>query len=127
MHCDDCWLCCIHLTERVPIRDEADGSDAPPPGTEGSPLKKKTYSVEDITAALDELIVQDEFLRDNGTGGEENILPPPIEYGEVEGVALGGDSGKSAQQEADEGLDALSKALQGFTPATETAGGEEEE
>ena len=110
----------------MPVRDESDGGELPPPDPEGSPLKKKTYSVEDITAALDELIVQDEFLRDDTAGGDDNILPPPVEYGEVEGVAVGGDSGKSAQQEADEGLDALSKALQGFTP-TEGQGNDNEE
>ena len=96
------------------MRDETDGSDLPPPGAELS-AKKKTYSVEDITAALDEIIVQDEYLRDNGTSGDENILPPPIEYGADVGVSVGGASEKSAQEAADEGLDALSKALQGFS------------
>ena len=72
--------------------------------------------MEDITAALDEIIVEDEYLRDNGTaaGADENILPPPIEYGDEEGVAVGGAGGKTAKEAADEGLDALSKALQGF-------------
>ncbi len=104
------------------MRDE---SDLPPAGAPLSP-KKKTYSVEDITAALDELIVQDEYLRDNGTGGgeDENILPPPVEYGEDVGVPMGGASKKSAQEAADEGLDALSKALQGFS-IEEGGGGEE--
>ncbi len=104
----------LHLTEKVPLRDEPDGGDIPPPGAPLSP-KKKTYSVEDITAALDEIIVQDEYLRDNGTGGDENILPPPVEYGEDVGVSMGGAPKKSAQEAADEGLDALSKALQGFS------------
>ena len=90
------------------MRNEADDLP-PPPGAELS-AKKKTYSVEDITAALDEIIVQDEYLRDNGASGDENILPPPIEYGDD--VVT---SGKNAKEAADEGLDALSKALQGFS------------
>ena len=96
------------------MQAEADTSDLPPPGAELSP-KKKSYSVEDITAALDEIIVQDEYLRDNGTSGEENILPPPVEYGADVGMSVGGASEKGAKEAADEGLDALSKALQGFS------------
>ena len=108
MYLNNCCHC-YAITEKVPLQDE------PPPGAPLSP-KKKTYSVEDITAALDEIIVQDEYLRDNGTGGEdENILPPPVEYGEEVGVSVGGASNKSAREAADEGLDALSKALQGFS------------
>lgn len=76
--------------------------------------KKKSYSVEDITAALDEIIVNDDYLRDNDADGGEDILPPPVEYGDDGGMAEAGDSSKSAQEVADEGLDALSKALQDF-------------
>ena len=118
MHLTNCYHC-YAITEKVPLQDE------PPPGAPLSP-KKKTYSVEDITAALDEIIVQDEYLRDNGTGGEdENILPPPVEYGEEMGVSMGGASNKSAREAADEGLDALSKALQGFS--MDEGGGAREE
>ena len=101
-------------TDRVPLQDQVDGSDMLPREPEGLSPKKKSYSVEDITAALDEIIVQDEYLRDNGGDGDEDILPPPLEYGDDGGVAEGGDSGKTAQEVADEGLDALSKALQDF-------------
>ena len=76
--------------------------------------KKKSYSVEDITAALDEIIVQDEYLRDNDADGVEDILPPPVEYGDDGDMAEVGDSNKTAQEVADEGLDALSKALKDF-------------
>ena len=96
-----------------------------PPEAELS-AKKKAYSVEDITAALDEIIVQDEYLRDDGADGNEDILPPPVEYEDDGGVAVGGESGKTAQDAADEGLDALSKALQDFTVAPGPANDDQE-
>ena len=105
----------------MPVQDQVDGG---PEGKEPT-LKKKTYSVEDITAALDEIIVQDEFLRDTSVSADENILPPPVDFGDTVGVAMGGASKKTPQQVADEGLDALSKALQGFS--AEAAPGNEDE
>ena len=68
-------------------------------------------------------------MRDNSASGDENILPPPVEYGaeDVGGVAVGGASGKTAQETADEGLDALSKALQDFSTAAGGPGGNEDE
>ena len=98
----------------MPLLDQVDGSDMLPQEPEELSAKKKSYSVEDITAALDELIVQDEYLRDSDADGGEDILPPPVEYGDNGGMAEGGDSSKTAQEVADEGLDALSKALQDF-------------
>ena len=69
-------------------------------GKEGG-LSKKSYSVEDITAALDDMVQNNEYINES--------LPPSK-------------SAAPAATKAQPELDALSKALQGFSAEEETDG-----
>ena len=85
--------------------------------------EKRSYSVEDITAALDDMIQEDHYLNND----HNDIVPPP------QGFSSGGASLMPAASEpsghtvgnADDELDALSKALQSFPGKSEPEPGEE--
>lgn len=74
---------------------------------------KKSYSLEDITAALDDMIEDNPLLRENAS----------TDYGSREGGGAGqhgsreGGGARQLSVSADKELDALSQALKGFPPA----------
>ncbi len=65
---------------------------------------KKALSIEDIAAALDDIIDENQYLKENSNGVTTNEPLPPSSAGKE--------------------LDALTLALQGF-PRTETPGGDD--
>ena len=80
---------------------------------EGLSPAKKSYSVEDITAALDDMIEGDQYLesaRAQGNGG--GVVP---------------EATPSSVGAADEELDALSQALKGFPKRPKSSQDNEEE
>lgn len=70
--------------------------------------KKRSYSVEDITAALDDMIEGNELLHQNAQA----------EYGGVGGSSPGETAAQPTRVSisADDALDALGQALKGFPP-----------
>ena len=81
---------------------------------EGLSPAKKSYSVEDITAALDDMIGGDQYLENacaqgNGEGGVAPGITP------------------SAVGPADDELDALSQALRGFPKRPKSSEDNEEQ
>lgn len=66
--------------------------------TDGLTPAKKSFSVEDITAALDDMVSEDQYLQENA--GKAKATPP-----------VASDAGGTGDE-----LDALSRALQGFPP-----------
>ena len=81
---------------------------------EGLTPAKKSYSVEDITAALDDMIEGDQYLegaraQGNGEGGVASEATPP---------SVGA---------AEEELDALSQALKGFPKRPKSSQDNEEQ
>lgn len=83
---------------------------------QGVPLTaaKKSYSVEDITAALDDMIEDNELLRENARADYHGD-PRPVSQPSRPSVS------------ADEELDALSQALKGFPPKPKPVPGEEKD
>lgn len=69
---------------------------------------KKSYSVEDITAALDDMVEGNELLRNNARAEYSKAAPPP--------GATAAPPPSRPGISADEELDALTQALKGFPP-----------
>ena len=100
---------------RVPVA----GMDATDLGGEPSSMSK-SYSVEDITAALDDMVSEDEFLNDTGlrfqmkSEPRVDIKSEGRAAGRSEGVGMSVSTSVKKVGSAGDELDALSKALQGF-------------
>ena len=79
---------------------------------------QKSYSVEDITAALDDMVSEDEFL--NVTGPRLDVKSKPVgsEGHAADGVGVGVVTSTTKVGSVNDELDALSKALQGFNNQT---------
>ncbi len=80
-----------------------------------------SYSVEDITAALDDMVSGDEFLVDDlPPARSEPVRSVPREPVRSEGVGGNATSSIKNMSSADRELDVLSRVLQGFdAPADE--------
>lgn len=76
--------------------------------------EKRSYSVEDITAALDDMIQDDKYLAD-----ANDIVPPPQGFSAGASMMPKAEPSPPLLGNADDELDALSKALQGFKPEPE--------
>lgn len=71
----------------------------------------KSFSVEDITAALDDMIEDSEYLRENAHA-DHGARPGAEARRKMSGL----DAAQQSVGSADEELDALSLALKGFPP-----------
>jgi hypothetical protein len=89
------------------------GGEVPVEDGETLSPAKKSYSVEDITAALDDMIEDNDLLRENSRAENHADVAAPLPR-------------QASVTAADEELDALSQALKGFPPQQKGSGPKEE-